>query len=375
MQPLETLLQQGLYRERHVIEEREGSVLSIAQRNCINFCSNDYLGLTSEPILKKAAHAALDEYGLGSGSSAMVSGYFAIHQQTEEAFAEFLQRDKAVLFNSGFMANIGMMGALMSAKDTVAMDKLNHASLIDGLKFCGAKHLRYRHLDMSHLQQKIQGPLDYIMTEGVFSMEGDIAPLQELSQIAAQHDAKLFVDDAHGMGVLGQQGRGVVEHFGLTQQQVPLVMCPLGKAFASQGGIIVGEKNLIEQIVQFARTYRYSTALPPLLAAVSLAALNIIKTQSWRREVLHEHIAHFQKMATHLGVNCLKSFSPIQTVMVGDNHRALHLSDVLFHKGFFVKAIRPPTVPVNTSRLRITLNVTHTKQQIDDLLTAIAYET
>ncbi len=369
---LEDIKQQGLYRQHHVISERQHTQVKINQKNCINFCSNDYLSLSMLSELKQATIDAVNTYGVGSGASPWMSGYSVLHQQAEQTFAEFMQRDKAILFNSGFTANIGLMAALFDKTHTVAMDKFNHASLIDGLKLSGAKHLRYRHNDMQHLRQRINGELKGLVTEGVFSMQGTIADLKTLADISHEHQALLIVDDAHGVGVLGG-GLGTVAHCGLTQKQVPLLVCPLGKAFAAQGAVIAGQADWVDLVLQKARSYCYSTAIPPMLAAASMASLQVLQQQSWRREKLLELIEYFQQCADELQLNCLPSVTPIQSIMIGDNEIALQLSEQLLQRGFFLKAIRPPTVPKGTARLRVTLNTDHTPEQIKSLLQTVTH--
>jgi len=369
-------IEEGLYRQRHVIKERVGAFVLIDEKPCINFCSSDYLGLATSSFLKQKTQEALMQYGVGSTASPMVSGYYGAHEGVEKAFADFLERDAAILLNSGFLANIAVLTTLFSSKDTVAMDQWNHASLIDGLRLSGAQHLRYRHHDISHLKKRLvtHPALTGLVTESVFSMEGDITPLQALQEIAQEKKALFIVDEAHGLGVFGEKGRGILQRAGLSQKEVPLVICPLGKAFASQGAIIAGNAELIEILLQEARPYRYATALPPFLAAASHGALTMVQEEEWRREKLHELIAYFRERAASWGVSCLNSLSPIQSIIVGDNDKAVALSEALLKKGFFVKAIRPPSVPPNTARLRVTLNATHTQKNIEDLLRALANE-
>lgn len=362
---LDSYRKADLYRSRHIYDN---------ENHCI-FCSNDYLCLTKHSEVIKAFKTGADEYGVGSGASQLITGHIYPHHILEDAFAEFLNRDRALLFSSGYLANIGVVTALMDNESAVFEDKLNHASLIDAGMFSQAKVYRYAHNDIKHLQShlsKYSYKQKLIITDGVFSMNGDIAKLPELSMLAKQHNVWLMVDDAHSIGVLGNNGGGTLEHFNLQQQDVPILVCPLGKALGCYGAIVAGTNNLIESLIQFARTYIYDTAIPPAIASALYAGLQVIKKEPWRREKLAYLINYFKQQANMRNLTFLPSVTPIQSFVIGDAKTALSISEKLLSRGFVVVAIRPPTVPQNTSRLRISLNCLHTEKQINDLLDNLA---
>lgn len=378
-QRIDRYQQDNLQRQRHVVGQRQGVRCIVDSRSCINFCSFDYLSLTSHPTIIQAAQQGLAEYGLGSGGSQLVSGYFDIHQQVEQAFAKFLSRDRAILFGSGYLANLAVINSIASQDRMIFADKHVHASLQDGLRMSSAKFKRYRHHDVHHLV-KLLAQYDqqnkYIISEGIFSMDGSLSDLRGLAQCASEHDACLVVDDAHGIGILGENGGGTLEQLGLSQQQVPLLICPLGKAFACYGAIVAGSDLMIEQLLQFGRTHIYSTAMPPALAAAILASLTIVQTEGWRREQLKEHIAYFKAGARARNLQLLPSSSAIQNFIIGDNAQAMAIHHDLWEKGYWLMLARPPTVAKGYAGLRITLNYLHTPADIDGLLNhlAIAYE-
>lgn len=357
--------QADLYRSRHIYD---------AKNHCI-LCSNDYLGLTKHPEVTKAFKKSADEYGVGSGASQLITGHSYPHRILEDAFAEFLNRDRALLFSSGYLANIGVVTALMNNESAVFEDKLNHASLIDAGMFSKAKVYRYAHSDIKHLESQLSKSnykQKLIITDGVFGMNGDIAKLPELSMLAKQHNAWLMVDDAHGIGVLGDNGGGTLEHFNLQQQDVPILVCPLGKALGCYGAIVAGTNDLIESLIQFARTYIYNTAIPPAIAGALYAGLQVIKKETWRREKITYLVNYFKQQADIRNLSFLPSVTSIQSFIIGDAKTSLIISEKLLSRGFVVVAIRPPTVPKNTSRLRISLNCLHTEKQINDLLDNLA---
>jgi 8-amino-7-oxononanoate synthase len=362
---LKNYYEANLYRTRHIYDHKD---------HCI-FCSNDYLGLTKHPEVIKAFKKYADEYGVGSGASQLITGYSYPHRILEDAFAEFLNRDRSLLFSSGYLANIGVVTALMDNESVIFEDKLNHASLIDAGMFSKAKVHRYAHNDIKHLESyllKSNHQQKLIITDGVFGMDGDIAKLPELSILARQHNAWLMVDDAHSIGVLGNNGGGTLEHFNLQQQDVPILVCPLGKAFGCCGAIVAGTNALIESLIQFARTYIYNTAIPPAIAGALYASLHVIKKETWRREKLTYLINYFKQQANIRNLTFLPSATPIQSFIIGDAKTSLIISEKLLSRGFVAVAIRPPTVPQNTSRLRISLNCLHTEKQINDLLDNLA---
>jgi 8-amino-7-oxononanoate synthase len=337
----------------------------------LNFCSNDYLGLANHPEVKKAFIAAIEKYGVGSGSAHLICGHSMAHHALEEDLAEFTGRDKALLFSTGYMANLGVISALMGQGDGVFEDRLNHASLLDGGLLSGARFKRYRHADVDHLAitlKKTAAVNRLVVTDGVFSMDGDVAPLQELAAIAAEQNAWLMLDDAHGLGVLGSQGGGTAEFLALSQQQVPVLMGTLGKGLGTFGAFVAGSELLIETLIQKARTYIYTTALPPAVAAATRVSLKLVREDVWRREKLQVLRRRFCQGAKQLGLQLSKSQTAIQAVLIGDNHKALACSTSLLKSGILVSAIRPPTVPVGTARLRVTFSAMHEPEHVDRLL-------
>ncbi len=365
--------QAHLYRRRATVQASRGARCQVDGRELINFCSNDYLGLAQHPALITAAQQACAELGVGSGASHLVCGHTRYHQQLEEAFAAATGRERALLFSTGYMANLGVINALLGPQDVVFEDKLNHASLLDAGLLSGAKFQRFLHNDMAQLEKKLlhtPGRRRLICVDGVYSMDGDIAPIAELARIAQAHDTLLMVDDAHGLGVLGTQGLGCCE--GFNQEQVPILMCTLGKALGNFGAIVAGSDLLIDSLIQFARPYIYTTALPPAVAASSLAALQLLSTEPERRLHLQHLIAHFRHEAALLGLPLRPSPTAIQPLMLGDEALALQWQASLHAAGLWVGAMRPPTVPPGTARLRITLTAMHSVADIDTLLTALA---
>jgi 8-amino-7-oxononanoate synthase len=366
---------QGLYRHRRTVESPQAAEIRVEGRWLVNFCSNDYLGLANHPLVIAALQRGASEYGVGAGAAHLVCGHGGPHQALEEELATFMNRDRALLFSTGYMANMGVISALLARGDAVFEDRLNHASLLDGARLSGARLQRYGHGDSSRLQALLSGTLaDQILiaTDGVFSMDGYLAPVDELSVLAKQHDAWLMIDDAHGVGVLGENGRGLLEVTGHSQDEVPIVVGTLGKAFGTFGAFVAGSDDLIEYLIQRARTYIYTTALPPAIAEATRASLILVKEDSWRRDRLAERIQQFKRGAQDLGLKLVESITPIQPLVVGDNQAALDASDQLCASGFWVSAIRPPTVPDGTARLRITLTSIHTEDQVDRLLEALS---
>lgn len=379
-QRLRQARQDNLHRFRRVADRRQGIAIACDGKPCINFCSNDYLGLSQHPAIIEALQQGVQQYGVGSSASQLVCGHYDIHQQVEAAFAKFLQREAAVLFTSGYAANVGVISALLRRQDVIFADKLNHASLVEACRLSPASVLRYTHSDIDHLRLRLEnskGALGLIVTDTVFSMQGDLAKLDELVAVAAQYQAALMIDDAHGIGIFGPQGDGVSAHFNLTQTQAPILVCPLGKAFACSGAIVAGPQVMIDNIIQFAPSYIYTTAMPPALACAILASLQVIKQESWRRRQLFQLIDYFKMAAQQRGLTLLPSDSPIQSLLIPDPKQALAVNAYLIDKGYWASAMRPPTVPEGTSRLRITLSCLHEPSHIDDFLDHLmhAYET
>lgn len=364
----------GLYRHRVTLNSAQGAKVRIQGREYLNFCSNDYLGLAAHPRVIERFRSAAVEFGVGSGASHLVCGHSAPHHELEEALAEFTGRPRALLFSSGYMANTGVLTSLLQRGDYVFEDRLNHASLLDGGLYSGAHFKRFAHNDVAALEVKLQsakGPR-LVVVDGVFSMDGDTAPLADLSGLCARHDAWLMVDDAHGFGVLGTCGVGSTEAAGLDASAVPVLMATLGKAFGTAGAFVAGSELLIEGLIQQSRNYIYTTALPPALAAASLEALSLVREEGWRRQFLADLIQRFRRGAQQLDLPLMASDSAIQPLLVGDPERALRLSAQLRERGLLISAIRPPTVPAGTSRLRITLSAAHSEEQVDQLLQQLA---
>jgi len=371
---LEDLARQGLYRSRRVINSPQGVHLQLDGRRIVNFCSNDYLGLANHPEVIKAFKKAADDYGVGSGSAHLICGHNAAHHALEEELAAFTGRDRALLFSTGYMANLGLIQALAGRGDAVFEDRLNHASLLDGGLASGARFKRYAHADVADLDRRMANATGnkLVVTDAVFSMDGDFAPLKDLAQAAKQHDAWLMVDDAHGLGVIGAHGAGLLEYYGLGQDDVPVLMGTLGKAFGSFGAFVAGSEVLIETLIQKARTYIYTTALPPAIAEATRASLKIVIAESWRRDKLDHLVGCFRRGAEQLGLTLMPSASAIQPIVIGDSGQCVAISEALLEAGFLVGAIRPPTVPQGSARLRVTFSALHEEQQVDRLLDAWA---
>ncbi len=367
---------QGLYRRCRTIHSVEGVRVIAEGDSRLNFCSNDYLGLSQHPSVRKAFQQAAADYPTGSGSAHLICGHSKVHQALEEALAAFTGRDRALLFSTGYMANIGVVSALCEAGDLVLQDRLNHASLLDGALLSKARLQRFHHLDTDHLAARLS-KVDadkMIVTDGVFSMDGDLAPLPEISALARKHSAWLMVDDAHGMAVLGERGGGTLEHFGLSQQDVPILMGTLGKGFGAFGAFVAGSEALIDYLIQFARSYIYTTAMPAAVCAATLASLDIVQGERGRelRHKLQRNIRYFKTSAQQLNLPLLPSDSAIQPVLIGQSEQAVNISQRLWEQGFWVSAIRPPTVPKGQARLRITLSSLHQIDQIDALLEGLS---
>ena len=365
-----------LYRHRHVLESQQGPVIYMEGRPWLNFCSNDYLGLAGHPEIIKSFQDAAQTYGVGSGSSHIVVGHNRPHHELEEALAEFTGRPRALLFSTGYMANIGTVNALVGRKDAVFEDRLNHASLLDAGLLSGARFKRYLHCDGNSLDQRLSESFarrKLVVTDGVFSMDGNMSPLSQLAMVTKKHCAWLMVDDAHGFGVLGKTGAGSVEEAKLSINEVPVLMATLGKALGTMGAFVAGSEALIETLIQFARTYVYTTALPPAIAAATLTSLALVKKESWRREKILTLIEIFKRGCASIGLNLMPSDTPIQPIIIGSACNAMIFSKALYTKDILVNAIRPPTVAKNSSRLRVTISATHSEQQVNQLLDALAY--
>jgi len=373
---LKRLQDAHLYRRRRIIDGPQGVHLSVGGQKLLCFCSNDYLGLANHPEVTKAMQDGVARWGVGSGASHLVNGHSSAHHALEEALAAFTGRPRALLFSTGYMANMGIIAALCGRGDYVIEDRINHASLLDGALLSQARMQRYPHSDAIALDRKLTkcgSGEKLVVSDGVFSMDGDIAPLPALSRTAKQHNAWLMVDDAHGFGVLGNNGGGCVENFGLSTAEVPILVGTLGKAFGTFGAFVAGSEELIEYLIQKARPYIYTTALPAAVAEASRASLKLLQTENWRREKLQALIQQFRNGADQLGLELMTSETPIQPLLIGDNDKAMAISEKLQQQGILISAIRPPTVPDGTARLRVTFSAKHSAADVDHLLTALEH--
>jgi 8-amino-7-oxononanoate synthase len=365
---------QHLERHRRVLQGRHPVDIQVDGKPLLNFSSNDYLGLATHPDPVAALSRSADTHGVGSGASALVTGYRTEHELLEQELAAFLQREKVLLCSSGYLANLAVATSLAGRGDAIIQDKLCHASLIDAARLSGASLYRYAHVDMAALKRRLASGGDgntLVVSDGVFSMDGDSAPLQRMASLCREHGAWLAIDDAHGIGVCGPDGRGSVAEAGLNDLDVPVLTGTLGKAFGCFGAFIAGSEKLIDHLVNEARSYIYTTAMPPALAAAARASLYRVIEDEWRREQLQLLIRHFKKGAESRGLVLMDSDSPIQPMVIGESQAAMNLAAYLQEKGFLVVAMRPPTVREGTARLRITLTAAHEESQLDALLDAI----
>ncbi|MBP0945979.1 8-amino-7-oxononanoate synthase [Pseudomonas alliivorans] len=370
---LEARRHEHLYRQRPLLQTPQGPLVVVDGKPLLAFCNNDYMGLANHPEVIAAWQAGAERWGVGGGASHLVIGHSTPHHELEEALAEMTGRPRALLFSNGYMANLGTVTALVGQGDTVLEDRLNHASLLDAGLLSGARFSRYLHNDVTSLESRLEKAVGdtLVVTDGVFSMDGDVADLPALSRAAKAKGAWLMVDDAHGFGPLGANGAGLVEHFGLSMEDVPVLIGTLGKSFGTSGAFVAGSEELIETLIQFARPYIYTTSQPPALACATLKSLELLRTEQWRREHLSHLIRQFRQGAEQLGLQLMDSFTPIQPILIGDAGRALRLSQLLRERGVMVTAIRPPTVPVGSARLRVTLSAAHTEAQVQLLLNAL----
>ncbi|GKT13058.1 MAG: 8-amino-7-oxononanoate synthase [Thiomicrorhabdus sp.] len=379
---LEQRQQQHLYRSRPLVTSAQTAKMQINGLAVINFSSNDYLGLANHPQIKQALIEGLqsEEISYGAGAAHLVTGHHRQHHLAEEEIADWLGCERALLFSTGYMANLAVQQTLMQSNDIILADKLNHASLIDGALHSEATLKRYPHLNIQALERRLQqaakshiqtGGQSIIVTDGVFSMDGDLAPLLETQRLAQKYNAWLLVDDAHGFGALGENGKGCFEHFGLTPDENTILVGTLGKAFGCSGAFVAGSATLIEALIQFARPYIYTTAMPQLNALAIRESLKLVKNAQASRETLQQHIQQFRQAALALGLTLWDSPSPIQPIILGSSKIALAWSESLKQQGFWVSAIRPPTVPAGQARLRVTLSASHSSEQIVQLLQAL----
>jgi len=368
---LNRLKAKGLYRVLRTIESAQGAKVLIEGKELLLLCSNDYLGLANHPKVREAAKTAIDSYGFGSGASRLVSGSMNPHSMLEERLAEFKGTEAALLFNSGYAANTGIIPALAGREDMIFSDRLNHASIVDGCRLSMAEVRRYRHADAGHLEELLKardsgGKL--VITDAVFSMDGDMAPLPEMAALAKKYNSMLMIDDAHGMGVLGAGGRGTAEEMGLDPGDIDIHMGTLGKALGGFGAYVAGSRELIDYLINSARPFIYSTALPPSTAAAALAALDIVTGEPKRRERLKENADFMKNGLAGLGFDTGDTKTPIIPLMAGSAERACSMMEALLEEGIFAQAIRPPTVPEGRARIRVTVTSEHS---MDDLEMAL----
>lgn len=366
---------QGRVRQRRTVTRRDGVRCEVDGRWLTNFAGNDYLGLSQHFGVVDALQASASRDGVGSGASHLVCGHHANHDALEKELADWLGAPRALLFGSGFLANLAVLQSLLGEDDVCVQDRLNHASLIDAARLAGCKLRRYPHADPEGALRQLRTVPDgaaMIATDGVFSMDGDVAPLRELSLVARVQQALIYVDDAHGVGVVGPEGRGCVAEAGLETAGV-LQLATLGKALGGYGAVVLGSEEIIGHLAETARPYIYTTALPPAQAAATLAAVKLARRDHWRREKLQTLVAHFRQTAMFRDLPLLPSTGPIQPLMCGDEKRATALATALEAQGFWVPSIRPPTVPDGKARLRITLSSLHTQAEVDALIDALSW--
>lgn len=363
----------GLLRRRRLINSAQGPHLLADGKPVLSFCSNDYLGLASHPRLQAALEEGARTAGVGSGASHLITGHHRYHHELEQALARFVGLPQALLLSTGYMANLAAICGLMDRGDALFADKLNHASLNDGALLSRAELNRYPHADIERLDRMLESSTatrKMVITDSVFSMDGDIAPLRQLLDLCEQHDAWLLIDDAHGFGVLGEHGQGCLRHFDLHSSRI-VYMATLGKAAGVSGAFIAGEQVVIEYLMQNARTYIYTTAMPPALAAASLESLKLMTESDERREHLHALLAMLKSELHLKRWQLAESSTPIQPVLIGSNEEVMRVSEHLLEQGILVPAIRPPTVPKGSARLRISLSAAHTKADVRQLIDAL----
>ena len=376
---IENQLQQrhadGLYRHCQITENKQGRYVEIAGKCYLNFSSNDYLGLASDPELISAWAIGAERYGVGSGGSYLVTGYNHAHHQLTEQLKSWLGVEAIALFSSGYSANQAIIKLLLDKNSLLIQDKLNHASLMEAGAFSSAKMLRFKHNDtthLNHLLQKNNHTDKLIISEGVFSMDGDTAPIKELCKQNELHKSWLMIDDAHGLGVLGEQGKGSAVEAGIKNNKLQIYMATFGKALGVGGAFVAGSQPFINYLNNFSKPYIYTTGLSPAMAHTIGYAANIVATQQWRRDKLFELISFFKSLALQHDIPLSDSKTAIQPLIIGDSKKALQIAQKLQSLGFWVTAIRPPTVPKNSARLRITLTTNHELQDIEQLIKAIS---
>ncbi|MGR8947592.1 MAG: 8-amino-7-oxononanoate synthase [Gammaproteobacteria bacterium] len=360
----------GRYRFLEPNSAAQDREITIADQTLVNFCSNDYLGFANHPAIKLAATKAISEYGVGSGAAQLLSGRHECHESLEATLVEYTGYEAALIYSSGYLANLGLVTALVSRHDTVHQDKLNHASIIDAVRLSGAKSKRYAHVDTASLRTNLErtaGAQQWIITDSVFSMDGDIAPVPKIVKLAAAHNATAIIDDAHGFGTIGS-GRGVAKHFNLDPKALPIVVVTFGKALGTQGAAVLGSRELISFLIQSSRTFIYDTAMPPAIAAATERAIELISSDKSHIAALESNISLFRKLSLHAGLPLTKSETPIQPIILGDEPITMRAAAHLRKAGLYVRAVRPPTVPHGRSRLRVCLTSSHTRHDIERLV-------
>ncbi|MBS1170201.1 MAG: bioF [Burkholderiaceae bacterium] len=371
---LASLADEKLLRQRRTLDSACGTEITVDGQQRLSFASNDYLGLAAEPALVEAACSAARRWGVGAGASHLVGGHFTPHEQLEQQLAQFVGSERALYFGTGYLANLGVVPTLVGRGDAVFADRLNHASLIDAVQLSRAEHVRYAHNDLAMLERQLNASTakrKLILTDAVFSMDGDLAPLPQLLALAEQFDAWLVVDDAHGFGVLGEHGRGSLSHFGLGFSPRLLYIGTLGKAAGSSGAFVAGNANVIEWLLQRARTYVFTTASSPIIAASLIASLQLIEQGDHRRTHLRALVSRLQQGLADTRWQLLPSPTAIQPIIIGSNEDALRVAAQLEQRGIWVPAIRPPTVPKGSARLRVSLSAAHSIEQIDQLVDSL----
>jgi glycine C-acetyltransferase len=376
VQELEALKQEGLFVNIRTLESPQGAWIVVDGRKVLNLCSNNYLGFCNDPVLKEAAKRAIDEYGVGPGAVRTIAGTMKLHLELERKLAEFKGAEAVVSFQSGFCANLATIPALVGREDVIFSDELNHASIIDGCRLSRAEIIRYAHCDVDDLKAKLQEHRHkfrraLIVTDGVFSMDGDIAPLPEIVKLAREYDAFVMVDDAHGEGVLGKGGRGITDHFGL-HGEVDIEVGTLSKAFGVVGGYVAGSYELCEYLRQRGRPFLFSSAVTPADVAACIAAVDILLQSEDRVQRLWENACYFQNGLKSLGFDIGKTQTPITPVMLGEAALAQEFSKRLFEEGIFAQAIGYPTVPRGAARIRVMISAVHTKEDLDFALEKFA---
>jgi len=367
---LKDIQSRGLKRKLRLVTGSQGPEIVVEGKKCLNFCSNNYLGLANDPRLTEAAYVAMKEEGFGAGASRLVCGNMSAHQKLEKKIIEFKQCEAALVFNTGYMANVGVISSLFNRSDWIFSDKLNHASIVDGIKLCEANFRRYPHNDMEGLERVLKSTpakgKRCIITDTVFSMDGDVARLPEIVKLAKQYNCMVMIDEAHGVGVMGEHGRGLAEHFDV-EKDIDIQIGTLSKALGSFGAYCAGSRKLIDYLTNTARSFIYTTALPPAAAAASTEAISIIQCEPGLMKNLWDNTRYVKSRLQEMGFDTMDSQTPIIPILIKDNDKAVEFSKKLFENGIFVSAIRPPTVPIDTARLRLTVMASHSRENLNAL--------